>query len=249
LKKIKSAATPFVSRGDRSGTHIAELDLWKLAGIDIAKEKRALVKDTGQGMGPALNTASAMNGLHPFRSRHLDLIQEPRRTRHRGGRRQALVQPVRRDAGQPVKHPNVKKDLGQSLRRLGDLGGKGEGDCRVQDRRGAAVLPNAGTPGHERGQCFRGGHADRLDGVRGILAPGEGLAQERKSLVTTRLEITGEVQRKLSLSVEDLRGLAQRRGQVAAGGLRRHPPLFTFVLGKVGSLETTKPLMFNTGKV
>ncbi|HEY6241048.1 MAG TPA: molybdopterin-dependent oxidoreductase [Burkholderiales bacterium] len=49
-------------------------------------------------------------------------------------------------------------------------------------------------------------------------APGNGLAQERKSLVTTRLEVTGEVSRKLSLSVEDLRGLAQRRGQAAAGG-------------------------------
>ena len=50
------------------------------------------------------------------------------------------------------------------------------------------------------------------------LAPGDSLAQERKSLVTTRLEVTGEVRRKLSLSLEDLRGLAQRRGQVAAGG-------------------------------
>ena len=51
-----------------------------------------------------------------------------------------------------------------------------------------------------------------------LLGPGDCLAQERKSLVTTRVEVTGEVQRKLSLSVEDLRGLAQRRGQVAAGG-------------------------------
>lgn len=50
------------------------------------------------------------------------------------------------------------------------------------------------------------------------LAPGTGLAQERKSLVTTQVEVSGEVRRKLSLSVEDLRGLAQRRGQVAAGG-------------------------------
>jgi len=50
------------------------------------------------------------------------------------------------------------------------------------------------------------------------LAPGYALAQERKSLVTTQLEVTGEVRRKLSLSVEDLRGVAQRRGQVVAGG-------------------------------
>ena len=52
----------------------------------------------------------------------------------------------------------------------------------------------------------------------GFLAPGDCLAQERKSLVTTRLAVTGEVQRKLSLSVEELRALAQRRGQVEAGG-------------------------------
>jgi tungstate transport system substrate-binding protein len=61
LKKIKAAGAPFVSRGDRSGTHIAELDLWKAAGIDIAKDKGPWYRDTGQGMGPALNTASSMN--------------------------------------------------------------------------------------------------------------------------------------------------------------------------------------------
>ena len=51
-----------------------------------------------------------------------------------------------------------------------------------------------------------------------VLAPGNAFAQERKSLVTTRVEVAGEVGRKLSLSVDDLRGLAQRRGQAAAGG-------------------------------
>lgn len=51
-----------------------------------------------------------------------------------------------------------------------------------------------------------------------VVAPVAGLAQERKSLVTTRLEVTGEVRRNLSLSVEDLRSLAQRRGPVVAGG-------------------------------
>ena len=62
LKKIRGASAPFVSRGDRSGTHTAELDLWKAAGIDIAKEKGPWYRDTGQGMGPALNAASSMNG-------------------------------------------------------------------------------------------------------------------------------------------------------------------------------------------
>ena len=61
LLKIKSAGAPFVSRGDRSGTHIAEVDLWKMAGVDIDKEKGPWYRETGQGMGPALNTASSMN--------------------------------------------------------------------------------------------------------------------------------------------------------------------------------------------
>ena len=61
LRKIAAAGAPFVSRGDRSGTHIAELALWKTAGIDVAKEKASWYRETGQGMGPALNTSSSMN--------------------------------------------------------------------------------------------------------------------------------------------------------------------------------------------
>jgi len=61
LKAIEAKGAPFVSRGDRSGTHQAELALWKAAGIDITKEKGPWYRDIGQGMGAALNTASAMN--------------------------------------------------------------------------------------------------------------------------------------------------------------------------------------------
>jgi tungstate transport system substrate-binding protein len=61
LKAIKDKAAPFISRGDRSGTHIAELNLWKAAGIDIEKDKGPWYKAIGQGMGAALNTASASN--------------------------------------------------------------------------------------------------------------------------------------------------------------------------------------------
>lgn len=61
LKKIKTAQAPFVSRGDKSGTHIAELALWKAAEINLETDKGAWYKETGQGMGPALNTASSMN--------------------------------------------------------------------------------------------------------------------------------------------------------------------------------------------
>jgi tungstate transport system substrate-binding protein len=61
LRRVKAADAAFVSRGDRSGTHMAELDLWKAAQIDIAREKGPWYRETGQGMGPALNTASSMN--------------------------------------------------------------------------------------------------------------------------------------------------------------------------------------------
>ena len=61
LKTIKAKAAPFISRGDWSGTHIAELDLWQAAGIDIEKAKGPWYKEAGQGMGAGLNTASAAN--------------------------------------------------------------------------------------------------------------------------------------------------------------------------------------------
>src|SRR5215831_6367788 len=61
LQTIKAKAAPFISRGDRSGTNIAELSLWKEAGIEIENDKGAWYKAIGQGMGAALNTASASN--------------------------------------------------------------------------------------------------------------------------------------------------------------------------------------------
>ena len=60
LKTINDKASPFVSRGDKSGTHSAELALWKVAGLDPTGTKPAWYREIGQGMGAALNTASAM---------------------------------------------------------------------------------------------------------------------------------------------------------------------------------------------
>jgi len=59
LHKIKDANAPFISRGDRSGTHTAELKLWQDAGIDVQKDHGDWYKSIGQGMGAALNTAQA----------------------------------------------------------------------------------------------------------------------------------------------------------------------------------------------
>jgi tungstate transport system substrate-binding protein len=60
LQQIAANQSPFVSRGDRSGTHAAELRFWKNAGIDVS-QKTNWYKETGSGMGPSLNTASALN--------------------------------------------------------------------------------------------------------------------------------------------------------------------------------------------
>ncbi len=61
LKELAAAGQPFVSRGDKSGTHAAELRLWKSAGLDVAAGKPTGYRDCGCGMGPALNMASATN--------------------------------------------------------------------------------------------------------------------------------------------------------------------------------------------
>ena len=52
---------PFVSRGDKSGTHAAELRYWRAAGVDLDRAKGPWYRDTGSGMGPSLNMASSMN--------------------------------------------------------------------------------------------------------------------------------------------------------------------------------------------
>ncbi|MEO6043499.1 MAG: substrate-binding domain-containing protein, partial [Tepidiformaceae bacterium] len=69
VKKIKdlntalaaiAATGPFISRGDASGTHAAELNLWKAAGIDVKTVKNR--EETGQGMGATLNVADQKQG-------------------------------------------------------------------------------------------------------------------------------------------------------------------------------------------
>jgi tungstate transport system substrate-binding protein len=115
LQAIKAKEAPFISRGDRSGTHIAELDLWKAAGIDIGKEKGPWYKEIGQGMGAALNTASAANAYVladrgtwlSFKNRgDLDiLVAGDQRLFNQYG--VILVNPAR--------HPHVKQGLGQAF--------------------------------------------------------------------------------------------------------------------------------------
>jgi tungstate transport system substrate-binding protein len=116
FQTIKEKQAPFVSRGDRSGTHIAELALWnKDAGIEIEKEKGTWYKPIGQGMGAALNMASASNayvlsdrGTWLSFKNKCDLqisVEGDKRLFNQYG--VILVN--------PEKHPSVKKDLGQQF--------------------------------------------------------------------------------------------------------------------------------------
>jgi tungstate transport system substrate-binding protein len=76
LKKIATAKAPFISRGDHSGTHEAELRLWKAAGIDVGDAKGGWYREIGQGMGQALNMATSSNAY--LGSRNLAVVQESR---------------------------------------------------------------------------------------------------------------------------------------------------------------------------
>ena len=62
IAAVDAAKRPvFVSRGDKSGTHAAELRYWKAAGIGLEAIKGPWYRDTGSGMGPALNMAASSN--------------------------------------------------------------------------------------------------------------------------------------------------------------------------------------------
>ena len=115
LRKVEATQSPFVSRGDKSGTHAAELRYWKMAGVDIDAKKGPWYRDTGSGMGPALNTASSMNAYIladrgtwlNFRNRgELGIVVEGD-TRLFNQYGVILVN--------PVKHPHVKQADGQKF--------------------------------------------------------------------------------------------------------------------------------------
>ena len=115
LGAIKAKGADFISRGDKSGTHQAEINLWKVAGVDIGKDKGPWYKEIGQGMGAALNTASASNAY----------VLADRGTWLSFKNRGDLVIAVEGDKRlfnqygvmlvNPEKHPSVKKELGQQL--------------------------------------------------------------------------------------------------------------------------------------
>jgi tungstate transport system substrate-binding protein len=113
FRKIEAAKAPFASRADKSGTHAAELRYWKAAGIE--KPQGAWYRETGSGMGPTLNTASAMTAYAltdrgtwlSFKNRGdlVILVEGDQRLFNQYG--VMLVNPAR--------HPHVKKEAGQKF--------------------------------------------------------------------------------------------------------------------------------------
>ncbi|MBL8834565.1 MAG: substrate-binding domain-containing protein, partial [Rhodospirillales bacterium] len=115
FRRIQATQSPFVSRGDKSGTHAAELRYWQDAKVDLAATKGTWYRDVGQGMGPALNTAAGMNAyILADRATWLNF-------RNRGDLA-ILVEGDEKLFNQygvmlvnPARHANVKKDMGQAF--------------------------------------------------------------------------------------------------------------------------------------
>ena len=147
LKAIRDKRAPFVSRGDRSGTHQAELALWATAGIDIARDKGAWYREIGQGMGAALNTAGAMEAYTisdrgtwiSFRNRG-DLIVAVEGD-------QRLFNQYGVMLVNPAKHPGVKTELGQQFISwlVAPEGQRAIANYQIDGQQ--LFFPNAGTPG------------------------------------------------------------------------------------------------------
>jgi tungstate transport system substrate-binding protein len=145
LKSIASARASFVSRADKSGTHAAELRLWKDAGVDIGAAKGPWYRETGTGMGPALNTASGLDAyILSDRGTWLNF--------HNRGNLKIVVEGDQRLFNQygvmlvnPEKHPKVKQELGQKF--IDWLVSRRGQDAIAAYRIGGEQLffPNAGT--------------------------------------------------------------------------------------------------------
>jgi tungstate transport system substrate-binding protein len=147
LVKIKNAGAVFISRGDKSGTHSAELNLWKAAGVNIAADKGPWYRDIGQGMGAALNAASASNAY----------VLADRGTWLSFKNRGDLVISVEGDKRlfnqygvmlvNPTKHAHVKKEAGQAFIDwlISPEGQKAINDYKINGQQ--LFFPNASVPG------------------------------------------------------------------------------------------------------
>jgi tungstate transport system substrate-binding protein len=148
LTTIKAKAAPFISRGDNSGTHVAERALWKTANIDVTgADKGPWYKEIGQGMGAALNTAAASGAY----------VLSDRGTWISFKNKSDLVIAVEGDKKlfnqygvmlvNPAKHPHVKKELGQQFIDwlVSAEGQKAIADYKIDGEQ--LFYPNANDPG------------------------------------------------------------------------------------------------------
>jgi tungstate transport system substrate-binding protein len=147
LTILKQKSIPFISRGDRSGTNIAELALWKAAGIEIAVDKGPWYQEIGQGMGAALNVASASNA-YVLSDRGTWLSFKNR------GNLVVIIEGDKRMFNQygvmlvnPARYPNVKKELGQQFIDwlISSGGQKVIADYKINGEQ--LFYPNASDPG------------------------------------------------------------------------------------------------------
>jgi tungstate transport system substrate-binding protein len=147
LKTVQQKGAPFVSRGDRSGTHQAELALWKVAGIDAASAKGPWYREIGQGMGAALNTSGAM-GAYTISDRGTWIHFKNK------GDLVIAVEGDKRLFNQygvmlvnPEKHPTVKKELGQTFIDwlVSPAGQKAIESYKIDGQQ--LFFPNANVPG------------------------------------------------------------------------------------------------------
>jgi tungstate transport system substrate-binding protein len=147
FKALKAKQAAFISRGDRSGTNIAELQLWKDSGIDIEKEKGPWYKAIGQGMGAALNIAGASDAyVLSDRGTWIHFKNK--------GDLQILVEGDKRMFNQygvmlvnPAKHPDVRKALGQQFidYLISPAGQKDIAGYKINGQQ--LFFPNADVPG------------------------------------------------------------------------------------------------------
>ncbi|MCF3594430.1 extracellular solute-binding protein [Rhodobacteraceae bacterium LMO-12] len=115
MVKIAESNAPFASRGDDSGTHKAELRLWKDAGVDVNAASGGWYRETGSGMGATLNTGTGMGAY----------VMTDRATWISFGNKGDYQVAVQGDAKMfnqygiilvnPEKHPNVKAEQGQKF--------------------------------------------------------------------------------------------------------------------------------------
>jgi tungstate transport system substrate-binding protein len=116
LQTIKAKSASFISRGDRSGTYMAEIELWKDAGIDIAKDKGSWYRESHHGMGATLNTASAFDAYVlsdratwlALKNNLGDLVIEVEGDKRLFNRYGVILV-------NPAKYPSAKKHLGQQF--------------------------------------------------------------------------------------------------------------------------------------